>query len=243
MLTPVITLHFHFPSSSTSAGRSRGLVTITERLPHFMNDSVEVRQKMWYIGSGAMMISAPSLKLPEIQMPVCSRLASMLRWVSIAPLATPVVPPVYCRNARSSRVTSTGVNGAAWPRASAARNFTVPPMCQAGTIFLTFLITKLTSRRLWPGSRSPTWVVITCSTGVLFTTCCRTLAKFSRMTMARAPESFSWCSSSRGVYIGLTLTTVMPARRMPNSATGYCSRFGDMIATRSPRAIPGSDCR
>ena len=28
--------------------------------------------------------------------------ATMLRWVSIAPLATPVVPPVYCRNAMSS---------------------------------------------------------------------------------------------------------------------------------------------
>ena len=32
----------------------------------------------------------------------CSTFATMLRCVSIAPLATPVVPPVYCRNAMSS---------------------------------------------------------------------------------------------------------------------------------------------
>jgi len=30
-----------------------------------MNDSVAVRQKMWYSGSGAIAISAPSLKLAE----------------------------------------------------------------------------------------------------------------------------------------------------------------------------------
>ena len=35
--------------------------------------------------------------------------ATMLRCVSIAPLATPVVPPVYCRKATSSGPTSTGV--------------------------------------------------------------------------------------------------------------------------------------
>ena len=47
VLTPVMMLHFHCPSSFTSAGRSRGLVTSTLRLPHLMNDSVAVRQKMW----------------------------------------------------------------------------------------------------------------------------------------------------------------------------------------------------
>ena len=116
-------------------------------------------------------------------------------------------------------------------------------MRQAGTIFFTLLMTKLTSQRFGIGSRSPTWVVITCSTGVLASTSCSVWAKFSTMTMALAPESFSWCSSSRGVYSGLTFTTVMPARRMPNSATGYCRRFGAMMATRSPLAMPGSPCR
>ncbi len=199
VLTPIVMLHFHRSKSLTSAGRSRGLVTSTIRLPHFMNDSVAVRQKMWYIGSGAMAISVPSLKQGEIHAPVCSMLARMLRWVSIAPFDTPVVPPVYCRNAMSSRATSTGCNGAFVPRASAARNLIAPSIRHAGTIFFTRLMTKLTIQRFLTGSRSPTWVVITCSTDVFASTCCRVLAKFSTMTMALAPESLSWCSSSRGV--------------------------------------------
>ena len=35
--------------------------------------------------------------------------------------------------------------------------------------------------------------------GTAAITCCSTLAKFSMMTIALAPESLSWCSSSRGV--------------------------------------------
>ena len=108
---------------------------------------------------------------------------------------------------------------------------------------MTCLITKLISQRFGAGSMSPTCVVMTCSTGVLFSTCCRVWAKFSTMTMTRVPESFNWCSNSRGVYSGLTFTTVIPARRMPNKTTGYCSRLGDMIATRSPLTIPGNPCR
>ncbi len=42
-----------------------------------------------------------------------------------------------------------------------------PSMRQAGTIFFTFLMTRLTIQRFGAGSRSPSWVVITCSTGVL----------------------------------------------------------------------------
>ncbi len=177
VLTPVIVVNFQLPISLTRAGRSRGLVISTLRLPHFMNDSVEVRQKMWYIGSGAMTISAPSLKLTEIHMPVCSRLARMLRWVSIAPLATPVVPPVYWRKAMSSLFTSTGSKRAERPRSSAARSVMAPSMRHAGTIFLTCLMTKLTSQRFGIGSRSPICVVITCSTAVLPMTCCRDLGE------------------------------------------------------------------
>jgi hypothetical protein len=33
---------------------------------------------------------------------VCTTLAKMFAWVSIAPFGVPVVPPVYCRTARSS---------------------------------------------------------------------------------------------------------------------------------------------
>ena len=63
-------------------------------------------------------------------------------------------------------------------------------------------------------------------------------AKFSMMTMALAPESLSWCSSSRAVYSGLTLTTTKPARKMAATATGYCGTLGIMMATRSPLTRP-----
>ena len=39
----------------------------------------------------------------------------------------------------------------------------------------------------------------TCFTFVLPITCSSVPAKFSRITMASAPESVSWCASSRGV--------------------------------------------
>ena len=68
-------------------------------------------------------------------------------------------------------------------------------------------------------------------------------AKFSRITMHFAPESFSWCSSSRRVYSGFTLTATSPARNAAHSATPYCSTFGIMIATRSPFFSPSVPCR
>ena len=63
-------------------------------------------------------------------------------------------------------------------------------------------------------------------------------AKFSTQTSTSAPESFSWCSSSRGVYSGLTLTTVHPARSVPNRHTGYCRMLGIISATRAPFLHP-----
>ncbi len=54
------------------------------------------------------------------------------------------------------------------------------------------------------------------------------------MTMALAPESLSWCSSSRAVYSGLTFTTTKPARSTAATATGYWGTLGIMRATRSP---------
>ena len=41
-----------------------------------------------------------------------------------------------------------------------------------------------------------------------------------------APESTSWCFSSRAVYIGLVFTTVRPARRMPKVAIGVLQAVG-----------------
>ncbi len=65
-------------------------------------------------------------------------------------------------------------------------------------------------------------------------TFCSVAAKLSSTTIALAPESSSWCFSSRAVYSGLVLTTIRPARSAPNRAIGYCSTLGIMIATRSP---------
>ncbi len=70
-----------------------------------------------------MVVSAPALsKVLATQAWDCSTLATMLRWVSMAPLATPVVPPVYCRKAMSSWPICTGFSVALRPASSAARN-------------------------------------------------------------------------------------------------------------------------
>ncbi len=81
---------------------------------------------------------------------------------------------------------------------------------------------------------SPRPVVITCCSEVSGSTSWTVLAKLSSTRITLAPESTIWCLSSRAVYIGLTLTTVNPARSTPNVAIGYCRQLGIMIATRSP---------
>ena len=122
----------------------------------------------------------------------------MLRWSSIAPLATPVVPPVYCRNAMSSRPTSTGFSSWRAPSAITSLNRSAPGSSYAGTIFFTWRTTKLTIAPLKP-SMSPSVATTMCFSLVRAATCCSVTAKFSRMTITSAPESLSWCSSSRAV--------------------------------------------
>ena len=88
-----------------------------------------VKAKMWYSGRAVMITSLPrSSLLAPIQAEACCMFATRLRWVSMAPLATPVVPPVYCRKAMSSASMST--EGRAWrlPAASASRKRTAPGM-------------------------------------------------------------------------------------------------------------------
>src|SRR3954468_18740959 len=53
----------------------------------------------------------------RIQASICAILAATLRWSSVAPLATPVVPPVYCRKATSSGATATVLSGVLRPSA------------------------------------------------------------------------------------------------------------------------------
>ena len=54
----------------------------------------------------------------------------------MAPLGTPVVPPVYCNTATSSIDSAGGVNGRRAPSARTAGSMRAPSICQAGTIFL-----------------------------------------------------------------------------------------------------------
>ncbi len=129
----------------------------------------------------------------------CTVFATRLRWVSTAPLETPVVPPVYCRKAMSSPPTSTGSSASDAPRDSTAPKRTLSGNEYAGTIFFTRRITKLVIAPFGKPSMSPMPVTITRFTGVFASTCCRVAAAFSKITIAVAPESFSWCSSSRAV--------------------------------------------
>ena len=105
-------------------------------------------------------------------------------------------------------LSSTGVSFMRLPSASACLKRMAFGKEYAGTIFLTLRTTKLTSMPFKPPSISPMLATTMCLTAVLLNTCSSVWAKFSSTMMASLPESLSWCSSSRGVYSGLTLTTV-----------------------------------
>ncbi|MCY1243965.1 hypothetical protein D9M72_570110 [compost metagenome] len=102
-------------SSLTKPFMSRGLVIRWLQPPNFMKTRpFAVNAKMWYSGRAVMIHSLPiSMPDAEIHAEACCMLATRLRLVSMAPLATPVVPPVYCRKATSSWSSSTF--GRVWP--------------------------------------------------------------------------------------------------------------------------------
>ncbi len=66
-----------------------------------------VMPKLWNSGSAVSTVSFSTCRL-GIHDRTWTALATRLRWVSWAPLDTPVVPPVYISTAVSSGVTSTG---------------------------------------------------------------------------------------------------------------------------------------
>ena len=138
-----------------------------------------------------MATSSHSLKETLIQLPVCSTLARTFRCVSMAPLDTPVVPPVYCKSATSSLESSTGVKPLPCPIDNASRKLTAPGRFHSGTIFLTYFTAALTMVRFMKGNKSPTCVVMMCLTGVRDRTLSRVFAKFSMIMIALAPESFN----------------------------------------------------
>ncbi|EWS57733.1 hypothetical protein Y694_04311 [Methylibium sp. T29-B] len=138
------------------------------------------------------------------QASVCITLATTLRCSSVAPLDTPVVPPVYCRKATSSGPTGGRTSFRRVPSAMAMlKRVTLRPSVsgsvKAGTIFLTLRTTKLTSWPFQKPSRSPIETSTTCLTTVRSITSSSVAAKFSRTTITSAPESLSWNCSSRAV--------------------------------------------
>ena len=243
VFTPVMAVKWCLPSSATNPGMSRGLGIRTFFAPIFMKvRQFPVSAKMWYIGSAVITVSRPSSRPVPTQFETCIRFATRLPWVSIAPFETPVVPPVYCRKAMSSSPIGGGARRCDLPAASASGKVTRPGRLNAGTIFFTRFTTKLAMTDLGKPSMSPIWVVTIVFTFVRGNTSSSVFAKFSSMTMASAPESTSWCSSSRGVYRGLQFTPTSPARSRPKMATGYCSRFGIIRATRAPLPRPAEFC-
>src|ERR1700736_1269532 len=139
VFTPLIKLNLYFFNSATNPGKSRGFVIKTLRAPKGMNArQLLVSAKMWYSGSAVMTIRpAPACSAGRIHTKDCSRFATMLRWVSTAALATPVVPPVYCRKAMSSGPRVTVANFRPSPIPKAFLNDIEPGILQGGTCLRT----------------------------------------------------------------------------------------------------------
>ena len=118
-------------------------------------------------------------------------LATTLRWRSVAPLATPVVPPVYCRNATSSGPISTGRSVISCPMESASLNGVAPGNDYCRHHLLHPAHDEIDDRAFQDPSRSPIDATTTCFTAVRATASCTACAKFSRTMMASAPQSLS----------------------------------------------------
>ena len=122
---------------------------------------------------------------------ICSTLATKLPCVSIAPLATPVVPPVYCKKAKSSCVKVTGVMARFWLSASTCLNEMALSIFHAGIIFLTYFKTKSTMRPLKPRKSPILLTMMCCMSGRCGKACSKVTAKLSKIKIALAPESLS----------------------------------------------------
>ncbi len=172
---------------------SRGLV-INRLAPPICRNTRQfaLSAKMWYSGIAVTTISWDSRRLVPSHADACSMFATMFLCVSIAPLATPVVPPVYCRKAMSSWPISIFGSVLMLPRVSASLKRTSWSMRYFGTIFLTWRTTRLVISDFGKPSMSPIAVVTTCLTeGACGSTSASVAAKLSSTTIALAPESFN----------------------------------------------------
>ena len=109
----------------------------------------------------------------------------------MAPLATPVVPPVYCSIARSVKAISTGVCVWRAPFLSTSLNLTTLGKTTFGTIFLMYFTAAFNNQRFGMGCKSAISVRTIFSMPVFETTFAAVSATFACSTSNRAPESFS----------------------------------------------------
>jgi hypothetical protein len=131
----------------------------------------------------------------------------MFRWVSIAPFATPVVPPVYCRKAMSS--------GCSIDRLKARRHASLERVAKGhGAVDLPgrhHLLHVLDDEVDQPALRDRQQIADLRGDHMLDRRAAQHLLQSTGEVLddddGPAPESFNWCSSSRGVYSGLTFTT------------------------------------
>ena len=114
----------------------------------------------------------------------------------MAPLGVPVVPPVYCKTARSLTA-STVTRGTAGGVLSRPVNLRAPAGIAALGIFLSSLPMNFL-RGLRP-ARSTILVPMRCWTLVWESTLAAAGKTESSTTKALAPESISWCLISRGL--------------------------------------------
>ncbi len=162
--------------------------------------------------------------------------ATRLRCVSIAPFARPSCRPCTGGTRRRRREARAARYGSA--RAARERVAVVDRARRCATAARAAArASRRSSRsRLRPaaGDRRSATRSRACSLRVRQ----RVLARCARSSRARrspARRCRRADARARGtVYIGFTFTTTRPARRMPNSATGDCSVFGSITATRSP---------
>ena len=109
VLTPAKNEKRYRASSLTNPAKSRGFGIRMLCAPSLIIVRLfAVSAKMWYSGSAVIATSDWSgSSCGWIHASDCSTFAMRLRCVSTAPFDTPVVPPVYCRNAMSSWPSST----------------------------------------------------------------------------------------------------------------------------------------
>ena len=125
-----------------------------------------------------------------IQSSIWATFAATLRCVSVAPLATPVVPPVYCRKATSSSPTATGFGADFRPSASTVLNGIEAGSLYGFTAFFTCRETRFTIAPLRP-MRSPGVTTTTLSRRTSGSASSTVWPKFSSTKRMRAAASRS----------------------------------------------------